>query len=748
MISMRMSAIMAAISLLAGLSLAADTNVLSFAYTASVAASSAAPDTWGRKLNDGYWTNSVKDGVRYDGDSVAVTLDLAWRTQVSRVDVYTFTVGGGSQLSTQGVTLEWSNDSATWFAAGALSTPSNSIFTLSPASVRARYLRLTCVKGSSAVGQSLAEVVVDGALAATSGLVGFTYTSFPPSNPAHPDYTFIELNNGRFLSATSDSVQYGPSTNTVNTTDPALMIATNVVITVTLDSARKLRRAHLYAYQSSTGYVTDSVVLSNSLDGVTWTCAGIQTNVFETLVNGSSVTRRYDFILPNTEARYLAFACRKGTASNVYRQLLAEIQVIENAPSVGDPLPFTYEFDIAPTGSLDKAECPKLTDGTWESNTRNAVRIYGDVKITADLGAARYVVGTDLLCWSNRFTAGSDSNYVYSTGRVVVHSSLDKTTWTPQTEITKWSSTFPYHHAAIFTNAVYARYLRFETFRCTDTPAQTNTAQILGELTIFRPPMTVIGAEPVEAAGVITNGGFESPAIPDGDSASMLVKGGPADGWTFSNTDSANYAGYQRNRSPVSTNLNNITRYYAPEGSQTAVLMGHGTMQTIFNLVSNGTYTVQFKVNSTVIDRNGENAGYDFRVMLDGVVKGVVTVLQLTNTMRQVVCADVSAGSHTLRFEGLNSKPTVTWGALIDDVKIKRYEVSVAQIQEQGKNYVLKASSAEPLALYFDGALIVKELWLEGVLMPPSRYSSQRAPTIFEGPGAIGFSRATLLKLR
>ena len=748
MVTMRMIGVTLTVALATGMSLAAQTSLLSFAYGTSVAADASTPDTWLRKLNDGYWTNSVKDGVRYDGASVAVTMDLGWRTALSRVDLYTFTTNGVTPLSTQGAALEISEDGSTWTAAGSLATPSNNFFTVSLATKKVRFARLTCSKSTSAVGQSIAEIVVDGNNSTASGLVDFSYTASMPSYSTHPDYNFVELKNGAYLNAGGDSVQYGPgSAPTPGDTNPTNMIASNVVISVTMDSVRKLRRAHLYAYQSSSGYVTDSVVLSNSVDGVNWTCSGNQTNAyFETFTNGSTVVRRYDFILPNTEARYLAFACRKGTASNVYRQLLAEIQVVENLPALGEQIPFTYEFDLAPSSSLDKTECPKLRDGVWDSNTRNAVRFYGDVKITADLGAPRYVAGADLLCWSNRFSSGSDSNYVYGTGRVVVNGSLDKSNWTQLAEITRWSPSFPYHHTVTFTNAVNARYLRFDTFRCTDTLTATNTAQIIGELTIFRPPVTVIGALPVEETGMIVNGGFESPVIQDGDSASMLIKGGTIDGWTFSYTDNANYSGYQRCRSIVSTNYF-TTRYFAPEGTNTAVLMGYGIMQTTFTAASNGAYTVQFNVNSTVFTNNNESGGYDFRVLLDGAEKGVVTVLQLTNTMCQVVCVGVNAGTHTLRFAGLNSK-ALTWGALIDDVKIKRYTTPAAQVAEQGKDYIFRASSSEPLALDYDGSLSVKELWLEGVLMPPSRYSVRNAPTIFEGPGTIGFSRATLFKLR
>ena len=63
---------------------AAETNILSFAYAASIPAHANTPDTWLRRLNDGYWAGGLSDCVRYDGD-VAFTLDLARHMQVERV---------------------------------------------------------------------------------------------------------------------------------------------------------------------------------------------------------------------------------------------------------------------------------------------------------------------------------------------------------------------------------------------------------------------------------------------------------------------------------------------------------------------------------------------------------------------------------------------------------------------------------------------------------------------------------------
>jgi hypothetical protein len=692
--------------------------------------------------------------VKYGGD-VTVTLDLSRRTRVSKVDVYTFTVGGGSPLSTQGVALECSNDTATWIALGALPLVSNGLFSGSAFIANTRYLRLTCAKGGSAAGQSLAEIVVSGTSASASKAVAFTYATSVPYHSEHGDPSMSKLYDGSWTNAGSQSVQYGPHyVADVNPLNPTNCIASNVVVATTFSSVRTVQRAHLYAFRSTGAgsYGTSRVTLSNSLDGVNWSCAGVQTNcesIFPGFYAPNSV--RFDFTLPNVEARYLAFACEKTNRADIVRQLLGEIQIVESVPSpvLGAPLPFTYEFSKAPSVHVDKTECPKLTDGVWASNTRNAVRIYGDnVAITADLGAPKFVAGTDLLGWAAK--VGSEAGY-YGTGRVVVNGSLDKTNWTELADITTWKTEYPCNHTAIFTNPPYARYLRFDTHLCEDTPAITNTAQILGELIIFRPPSEMLGAHPVEVTNVLLSAGFEAEQIPDGNSASMLVKGGTTNGWTFSYTDAANYAGFQRNNSPVSTNYINTgysTRYFAPEGYQTAVLMGKGTMEAQLTVPTNGTYVLRFQANSTVISSNTENGGYDFNVKLDGAVKGVATITQLTNAVQEVYLASVSSGTHLLRFEGIKSKPTVTWGALIDGLKLMRYEVAAEQVPEQGREFVFVADSMTPLTLNYVGALGVQELWLDGVLASPSKYSALNVPAIFEGPGMIGFDRGTIITVR
>lgn len=737
--NMKNVAAVAAVTLSAWASNAAETNIVSFAYSTSLPPHVSTPDPWSRRLNDGFWTNSVADGVRYDGD-VTVTLDLGEVVPVAGVTAHTLTAGGATPLETRGVALACGNDGQTWAQLGALPTEGPGRFAGSGFYANARYVRLVFAKAEAAVGQSLAEIVIEGLPPSTQSLVTYSYTASLPYNSNHGDSSMNRLYDGLWTNAATQSVQYGANgLASVNPEDPSNGIASNVVISVSLTAPSVVRRAHVYAFRSNTanGFDTMRVTLSNSLDGVTWTCAGVQT-VYEVPSAGVS---RFDFTLPNVEARYLAFACEKGARADITRQLLGEIQIVGSGTEarLGEPLAFTYEANMASSTSHDNTQCPKLTDGVWDHVARNAIRYMGDVQITADLGAPRYVAGAQMICWSNKF---SGSETYYGTGRVVVHGSLDKQNWTQLGEILNRVTPNPHRYPVAFRDLPYVRYLRFDAYRY-ENPAHDVTAQILGELTIYRPPAAMLGAAPVAVADAIPFAGFETdPPLAD----ATLVKGGEVNGWTFSYASEANYAGYQINGSPVSTNAFS-TRYYAPEGVQTAVLMGSGTMETQLSVPADGSYVLQFKMNGTVYSTSAENGGYDFRVRVGGVDMGVVTVAQLTNTVQEIMLAGIKGGAYALRFEGVNSR-SVTWGALIDDLVLKRYAVPSASVKEQGHKFVLAADSAAPLALSYDGALAVKELWVDGALQQPGKYGATSHSAVFGAVGLIRYKLGTLLSVR
>jgi hypothetical protein len=733
----------------ASLGMAAETNVISFAYTTSIAADASTPDTWTRKLNDGYWTNGVSDAVKYV-DDVVVTADLGRRMQLSQVALYTYSETGAETLSTGSATLECSPDSMTWMNLGAMASSGDGAFVGSNFWANARYLRVNSTKASDADGQLIAEIVVSSSAANSRALLPLSYTASPPAHPTiHSDTYFTGLKNGLWSSARDESVQYGvSSTSDIDPEDPALCIASNVLITVALVGFITFRSDPLYAYNlGGNTWGTERVVLSNSLDGVNWTCLGEQT-LYASLVDNFNVNGescRFDFILPNVQSRYLAFACNKKTGTTIIRQLLGEIQVQTSTfeSQLGDSIYYTYEFNKDTSVSHDKEECPRLTDQAWTHVTGNAIRFYDDVEITADLGMPMYVVGTDLICWSNEFSAGGT---YYGTGRIVVNGSLDKTNWTELAEITDHADTAtPYEYAVTFTNLPYVRYLRFDTYRCDGSATgQDFTAQIMGELFIYPLLGTIIGEAPVEAANTISFADFESdPLLPSG-----IVRGGTTNGWTFSDTDTYHYSGFQRNNSAVSTNRpgNTDERYYAPQGVQTAVLMGNGTMETQISVPEDGDYKLQFLINAANFV-TFERGGHDFRIMLDGVEVGVVQALQLIFVEKEVLLRNVTAGMHTLRFEGIRSI-NLNSGSLIDDLQLLRYELPADQVTTQGADFTLVADSAIPLTLSYEGSIQVGDLWVDGVHLPKGKYSADINTSVFDGPGYIGFNRGTIILIK
>ena len=719
---------------------AAETNIVSFAYGTSLEAHASTPDPLLRRLNDGFWTNSVTDGVRYDGD-VAVTLDFGEATRVTGVEAYTFTSAGATPLETQGVTLSSSVDGQAWTPLGALQAGVGGRFSSAGVYAVVRFLRLTCTKSAAAAGQALAEIVVAGGLGGGDSLLSFAYTASPTANPVHSDDNFSELIDGVWTNAATQSVQYGAKDlASVIPDDPVYCVASSAVINVTLSGVRRVRHAHLYAYRSnvSSGFATARVTISNSLDGVTWACAGEQT-AYESFTNQ---VVRFDFTLPNVEARYLAFVCEKSSRADITRQLLGELQILgsEAQPAWGEPLFYTYVIDGRQVGSYGDGTAwqPRLTDRAWEHVSNNGIRLIGDVVVTADLGAAQYLAGARLHCFGPANYNGS--NGWYGTKGFLVKTSLDGETWSDVAEATNQVA---FTYSSVFTNRPYARYVRLNCALRDDEPGKDFVDQVLGELFIYRPPAWELGAAPAEVAGAVPFAGFETEPVL---APMAIVKGGTTNGWTFSYASANNYAGYQINGSTVSSN-GNVTRYYAPEGSQTAVMVGSGTMETQITVPTAGRYLLQFQMNSATVSA-AVRGPYDFRVRVDGAEQAVLWVMNQAYITQKIVLPALTAGAHVLRFEGINTRAQAGWGVLIDDLRLKRYEMPAEQVLQQGRGTVLVADSWAPLSLSYDGSLTVKELWVEGVLQSPGKYGAEAFPIIFEGPGVIGYGRGTVFSIR
>ena len=744
MTSKRLWGIYALISL-ATVCTAAETNILSFAYAASIPAHASTPDTWLRRLNDGYWAGGLSDCMRYDGD-VAFTLDLARHMQVERVTVRTGASPAAPALGTQGASLEGSADGLAWVPLGALEDAGSGVLTLSPKIFALlSHLRVTCARAPGADGQAFAEITVEGVPALPRALANFTYTYSMPVNPSHNDNSFSHMKNGQWSASNNQSVQFGPNDTTMlDTTNPTNSIASNVVVTANLGSVKTVRSAHLYAYNiSGNTYGTGRVTLSNSTDGVTWTCLGEQTayESFPDNFNANAESSRFDFILPaGCAARYLAFACEKEAGSAILRQLLGEVQVFteESSVQLGEPLPYTYTVDKASDTNHDSLPCPKLTDGTWQHVTRNGIRyLDATVTVSADLGAVRPVTGMELMTFQAKFNG--QTTY-YGTERVEISGSIDGQQWTPLADVFNDSVN---RHAATFPRPTFVRYLTAAIHRKADTEERIHTAQFIGELTFFGQPPVVFGVEPEDTPGAIPFAGFETdPQLPP----ATQIMGGATNGWTFSYASNSNYTGFQINRSAVSY-TNATTHYYAPEGVQTAVMRGTGSMETAFTAPQAGTYELDFLLNGTALPTASENGGYDFRVLIDGAAAATITVTRLVFTRHTILLHNLADGSHTLRFEGINSRNLST-GALIDDLRLRRFTFTADQLAQPAPGSVVALSSAVPLRLAYTGAQRVKELWMDGILQPPALYSSEDFPLALEGPGAFKHSHGTILTIQ
>lgn len=142
-----------------------------------------------------------------------------------------------------------------------------------------------------------------------------------------------------------------------------------------------------------------------------------------------------------------------------------------------------------------------------------------------------------------------------------------------------------------------------------------------------------------------------------------------------------------------------------------------------------------------------ERGGYDFRITLDGDEIALMRVRQLIFVERSIILRNLAAGSHTLRFEGINSN-VKRMGALIDDLQLLHYALPAEQVTPQGGNFTLMADSLVPLTLSYSGAIQIGELWIEDAIMSKGRYSADTNPAIFDGPGFIGFNRGTLMLVK
>ncbi len=146
----------------------------------------------------------------------------------------------------------------------------------------------------------------------------------------------------------------------------------------------------------------------------------------------------------------------------------------------------------------------------------------------------------------------------------------------------------------------------------------------------------------VKQTGVVADGGFESAAA--GPSGYQYNPTGSS--WTFSGGP-GNGSGVSGNNSPFTAG-----NPAAPEGSQVAFLQGTGTItQTITGLAA-GSDTLSFQAAQR---GNYGTSNEDFQIQVDGVPVGTFRPTSTTYKTYTTPTFTVTAGTHTVRFMGLDS---------------------------------------------------------------------------------------------
>jgi hypothetical protein len=720
---------------------ASETNLLVFSYSASLPSNAAYSDA-GRGLNDGEWKAS--DIIRFDA-TVAVSLDLFVTTAVEQVSVLT---ENGVNSRTAAVTAEGSVDGSTWFSLGVLQAGSNGVFSTAIVYSRTRYLRITCQKDAAFAYKDLKEVIVSGRQAITITKKTFTYTPSQPACPYRADSVATpKLTDGIFNSAQSGVVQYGPQDNaalTSNAGNPAYAVATNLALVLNFggtSAVEGLTRVSLYAHSPTNNgnWGTESIIVSNSVNGVDWQLTAVQTNF--TVLPGDvyGVIRRFDVLLPYTTSRYVTVVAKKPTKSTILRQLLAEVEVsasvLQTGSPAGDPIAYTYTVDKPSQMSNESTYAPKLTDGVYEHVTRHALRYYeAAVTVTADLKYPQYIHSGFAYTWGapTKYSATNAFDY-YGTQRVDCYGSLDGATWTFFGSLT---GKVLGQKTNTFTQLPYCRYVKATFVRADPSGDFEVSSQIIGELTFYGLPKQSIGSV-MEISNAIPFAGFETTPLLD---AATLVRGGSTNGWTFSALDTSNYTGFQINGSPVSTNVISLAKFVAPEGVQTAVMRGTNVyMETLITVPQTGSYLLKLQANSLAFNEGTELSGYNLNVGVDGVNKGLVDIQTLSFAQHAVYLGRLEAGTHTLRFSAVNARNSPA-GALIDDLKLLRIpELSEIEGTAVRKAQSIIMPSTEPLALNYIGKFYIRNLVVDGQRLQHSVYSADTTPSLFSGFGSLHF---------
>lgn len=153
----------------------------------------------------------------------------------------------------------------------------------------------------------------------------------------------------------------------------------------------------------------------------------------------------------------------------------------------------------------------------------------------------------------------------------------------------------------------------------------------------------------------LLQGGFETPVVGAGNFATPVT----GSAWTFSLTPHVSNAGISGAGSAYTSG-----NPAAPEGVQVAFLKKTASISQLVAGWGAGNYTVSFQAAKRSF--GGSN---DFQVLIDAAVVGTFQPTDTGYRLFTTAPFPVTAGSHTLKFQGLDTA-AVDESVLIDDVQI------------------------------------------------------------------------------
>ena len=236
---------------------------------------------------------------------------------------------------------------------------------------------------------------------------------------------------------------------------------------------------------------------------------------------------------------------------------------------------------------------------------------------------------------------------------------------------------------------------------------------------------------------------FESDPLLSADPISARDKRGDAaepgcSGWDF--VDSGNTeSGYQRNNSYYSS----FAAAQTGDGVQTAFVRSDGTMSTVVNVQTAGVFNLSY-----IQCPRGYISWYDnhtLRVKVDGILKHETIVSNHWFESQDVELGHLSAGSHTLLFEGEITAGTTDPCTLIDSLAITGISDYADAAALSGSDLHLRVDAPGQIALNYSGLVNIGSLVINGVPIQGGVVNSTTHPELCTGNGMLGVMQTGMI---